>query len=789
MTVDDEFEQRLHALFLVEAREHIEMMASMAVSSDPAGDDEADAIESMHREAHSLKGAARSVGARAIERVSATLETLLSGVKRGDAALSSVRAVIIETLDTMAAHLDEAVLDQDEVLAAVIARLETSLHGSAAPAMDADNDPPESPRAGSGVGDGDGAQTNAEPFAPANGPAENSPVSVNGQTPATLAQTVDDEAGAAVDGATEQSQVARLETVRVATGDLDQVLAASEALLGYRLRMDHQIRSLDGTYVELEASSNDVGRIGEHCRKLRAHIMAGDPGGGPTTDALLALVSELETDGKNLRERELRRTKAVRRLLRDARDFSRMYATTVAQLVDDAQRLAQVPCGAVFERYKRTVRALSRDLGKRAELRVEGGTLEFDRRVLDELGDALTHLIRNAIDHGIESPAERTHGGKPPVGVVVMAARPFAGGVVEVVVEDDGRGIDPRFLAGSDPSAVVFESGVTSRSSVSDISGHGLGLAIVKEKAARVGGSVRVESPADGGTRFVIQLPSSHMSYRCMLLRCGDNLFAIPLDNVERVVRVRRDKVITVEGRETIDIGSKILSYTSLAALLQIPPRAEETESPYVMALIVSSNGESIGCSVDEVLGVDDYVIRDLGSQLRSVPKIAAITFLGSGEIVPVLNASDLVDGIADGQLTAASTTAKSNRDATPNARHRILVVEDSITSRTLLRGVLEDAGYRVVTAVDGLDGLARLRERSFDLVVSDVEMPNLGGFELTETIRADEQLRRMPVILVTTLDSPKEREHGLLVGANAYLLKSGFDQQELISTIGELLS
>ena len=787
MTVDDEFEQRLHALFLVEAREHIEMMASMAVSSNPAGDDGADVIESMHREAHSLKGAARSVGARAIERVSATLETLLSGVKRGDTTLSSVRSVIIDTLDTMAAHLDDPVLDEDDVLATVIARLETTRHGSAARAMDPDTDPPRAPRTGSG--DVDGTQTNAERFAPVNAPAADSPVSVNGQPPATMAPTVADEAGAAVDGTNEQSQVTRLETVRVATGDLDQVLAASEALLGYRLRMEHQIRSLDGTYVELEASSNDVARIGEYCRKLRAHIMAGDPAGGRTSDTLLGLVSELETEGKKLRERELRRTKAVRRLLRDARDFSRIYATTVSQLVDDAQRLAQVPCGAVFERYKRTVRALSRDLGKRAELRVEGGTLEFDRRVLDELGDALTHLVRNAIDHGIESPTERTHGGKAPEGVVVMAARPLAGGVVEIVVEDDGRGLDPRFLAGSDPSAVVFESGVTSRSSVSDISGHGLGLAIVKEKAARLGGSVRVESPADGGTRFVIQLPSAHMSYRCMLLRCGDNLFAIPLDNVERVVRVRRDQVITVEGRESIDIGSKILSYTSLAALLRIPPRVEETENPYVMALIVSSNGESIGCSVDEVIGVDDYVIRDLGSQLRSVPKIAAITFLGSGEIVPVLNASDLVDGIEDGQLTAASMTVKSNADAAPNARRRILVVEDSITSRTLLRGVLEDAGYRVVTAVDGLDGLARLRERSFDLVVSDVEMPNLGGFELTETIRADDQLRHTPVILVTTLDSPKEREHGLLVGANAYLLKSGFDQQELINTIAELLS
>lgn len=586
--------------------------------------------------------------------------------------------------------------------------------------------------------------------------------------------------------------------MRVSSAALEAVLSRCEAISGHRLSAQRQAGALRELRDEVALAQRELTTIRADIRSLTPRLAAAGSGDPKAASAIRATIEHIDGALQARVEEERARGWALRTLAHDAIDETRTFTAAVSALMEDTQRLASQPCGTTFERLGRTTRELSRDLGKEADLRITGGDLEFDRRVLDELAVVTNHLVRNAIDHGIEPAQSRERAGKPRRGCVSVAARALAGGRVGVVVEDDGAGIDFAALAGRAPPGdeigsddtvdLVFRSGVSTRDAITDVSGRGLGLAIVKEKVERLGGTVSVASEAGTGTRFSIELPSSRTTLRCMLLECGDELFALPGDAVERVVRIRPDEVATVEGRETIGFDGAVLAYAALADVLDAGQAAApvSTAGRFLVA-VLASGGRRAACRIDGVLGVEEVIVKSLGPQLRDLPAVTGMTVLAAGRIVPVLDPKVLLDRLrSGGRLGVTAPTAPGTRAA--QERRRILVVEDSITARTLLCGILEAEDYEVSSAVDGADALARLDENAFDLVVSDIEMPRLGGFELTAKIRADAQLCDLPVILVTTLDARAEREHGLLVGANAYLTKRGFDQSELLDTIRGLL-
>jgi len=469
-------------------------------------------------------------------------------------------------------------------------------------------------------------------------------------------------------------------------------------------------------------------------------------------------------------------------------------------IMTPASRVSMLPFATLLESFPKLVRDLSRDCGKDAELTIVGGEIEIDRRILEEMKDPLVHLVRNCIDHGIETPKQREERGKPPGATIRIAILPKSADKVEIVVSDDGAGIDVQKVRGASvklglvsqedaqkmdeqqSAGLIFKSGVSTSPMITEISGRGLGLAIVREKAEKVGGAVSVETQPGVGTTFRLILPLTLARFRGVLVRVGESLFVLPTRHVLSVLRVSRNEVKSAENRETIQINGRAASVVRLSDVLEMTQTSTDADSKHkVLVLVLAWAGEQIGFVVDEILDEQEVLVKSLGKQLPRVRNIAGATVLGTGKVLPVLNVADLMH-------SAVKMAPVSAARETEEAPKSILVAEDSITSRTLLKNILEFAGYKVKTAIDGAEALAVLATETFDLVVSDVEMPRMSGFDLTVRIRADKRLSQLPVVLVTALDSRQDREHGLDVGASAYIVKSSFDQGNLLEVVRRLV-
>ena len=335
---------------------------------------------------------------------------------------------------------------------------------------------------------------------------------------------------------------------------------------------------------------------------------------------------------------------------------------------------------------------------------------------------------------------------------------------------------------------LVFRSEVSTGSTVTRTSGRGLGLAIVRENAQRLGGKVRVRSSAGVGTTFAISLPAMRASFRGILCRVAGHSLLMPSNQVDRVARIAQDRIQTVEGQDAISTGTGTIALVRLADVLALapPPQGGNTDA-YVQVLVVSANEQTLGFVVDAVIDEQEGLVKPLRKPLQRVPNIASIAVLGSGALVPILNVNDLFRSAR--QLARNPVRAAPAVDTQASMVTRsILVAEDSITSRMLLKTILESAGYQVTTASDGMEAFNMLRSEPFDLLVSDVEMPRLGGFDLTARVRADPRLATLPVILVTALATDADRERGLDAGANAYIVKGNFDQDVLVDAVRRLV-
>jgi two-component system chemotaxis sensor kinase CheA len=464
-----------------------------------------------------------------------------------------------------------------------------------------------------------------------------------------------------------------------------------------------------------------------------------------------------------------------------------------------------LPISSALEMLPKMARDLARDQGKEVELIVSGGEIEIDRRILEEMRDPLIHLLRNCVDHGIETPAARRRANKPPRGSLTLAITPKDGSKIEILVADDGAGIDTAKVreaarklgaataedldARATPELLplVFRSGISTSAIITDLSGRGLGLAIVEEKVNKLGGTVAVASVAGQGTTFHVVLPLTLATFRGIHVRVNGDQFLLPTTHVEQVMRLRREAIKTVENRETIAWDGKALALVSLADVLELPrEHAGDGGEPSIQVVILGATDRRIAFRVDEIVGEQEVLAKPLGKQLARVRNIAGASVLGNGKTVPILNVADLLRSAVKVAAVRKADTAPEQQAA--SGQKSILVAEDSITARTLLKNILESAGYRVAAAVDGMDAYTLLEIERFDLVVSDVEMPKMDGFDLTRKIRSNKALAQLPVVLVTALESREHRERGVDAGANAYIVKSSFDQSNLLEVVRRLL-
>jgi two-component system chemotaxis sensor kinase CheA len=482
---------------------------------------------------------------------------------------------------------------------------------------------------------------------------------------------------------------------------------------------------------------------------------------------------------------------------------------TLKELVLDARLL---PLSTVFTLFPGMVRDLSKQNDKEVDMVIEGGELKVDKRILEEIKDPLMHLLRNAIDHGIESPAEREHHGKARRGVVRLRAFQHNNNVM-IEVQDDGRGMDLSALKraalklGLHDEAMldamtpvqlqhlILLPGFSTSTLVTEMSGRGVGLDVVKINVERLQGTLHLETTPGTGTMMQLCLPLGLSTGRLLMVKVKGYIYGMPIAFVYTSRRILEKDIFMLEGRPAIILDGNSLLAFRLSDLLELPknhllPSGSNSITEHEVCIVIQVGSERLGLRVDEILDEEEVVTKPLSAPLKRVRNVSGLTILGNGEICAVLNPADLL-------LSAHKPTQNSIVDANAaipfSASHAalkvaILLVEDSALIRTMEKRILEESGYEVVAVVDGLDALNALSLRSFAAVVSDINMPNMDGLALTARIRMDPAYKKLPVILVSSLASDEDKRHGLDVGANAYIPKPTFDQRILLETLKRLI-
>lgn len=557
----------------------------------------------------------------------------------------------------------------------------------------------------------------------------------------------------------------KIETVRVDTRILDMLMTQAGELAVTKTHVARHVAEMEEVVELWEELGKKVGAYGDT----------------PLQSMLQNLKSKMSEDSARL-------------------DF------IAGKIEDGIGKIRLVPLSTIFNLYPRMVRDMAREKGKEVNLVVEGGDVTADKRIIEEMKDPVMHMIRNSIDHGVEGPEERERVGKPRTGTIGLGAYQ-TGGSIFIEVSDDGKGLDietikrtaikrkvctEEELAAMTPSqieALIFTTGFSTSPFVTEVSGRGVGLDVVRKNVERLKGSVSLETSPGAGCRFVVKLPLTLATVRVLIVEVDGRGYAIPVEYVETSRFVSREEIFTVAGRNTISFDGQPVSVARLSELLElsVQPSAISRQliaNPGSPCLILSVNKERIGLLVDALVDEQEVVLKPHSAILKHVRNVSGATILATGEVCMVLNHTGLLKSVRKAEAPAAP-----ERPVEEAAwKKGVLLVEDSITTRTQEKRILEGAGYEVVTAVDGVDAFSKLNSRPFDAVVSDILMPNMDGLTLTEKIRQDKRFKELPVILVTTLASDEDRKRGLEAGANAYIAKPTFDQKVLLEILSRLV-
>ena len=726
-------------------------------------------IEALMRAAHSLKGAARIVGLDAAVRVAHVLEDVFVAAGRGglrvrpehgDRLLAAVDflAEIAGADDALTAHsgwparADAVVEDLMSLLAPVAAGADGATATAPLPRP-------------------------AAPSAPLAAPAPPPPTPPVPSVPA--APPLPDEPAAPTAEPADR-------VVRVSAESLTRLVGlAGEALVETR-----QLRPFVDSLVQLRASEVELcDRLAAFEERLK----------GSDAAAAIALGAALSA----IRDRSDACVARLGEVVDDFESFARRNEDLSSRLHHEVIVSRMRPLADGIRGFPRLVRDLARSLDKQVKFEIHGEQTGVDRDILDKLEAPLSHLIRNAIDHGIEPPADRAAAGKPATGSIRLDARHRAG-MLHITLTDDGRGIDVetlRLLAVARglvaaPVAThlsevellefLFLPGFSTTARVTEISGRGVGLDVVQSMVKSVGGSVRVATQPGRQTVFTLQLPITMSVIRALLVDVGGEPYAFPLTRIDQILEVPHDAIRTVEGRQYFDRDGGSIGLVVAAEILEAPPAPPADPLPVV---VISDRGQQFGMIVDAFLGERDLEVRPLDPRLGKVPDINSASLLEDGHPVLIVDVEDLVRSIDNALAGRRLSRVEFERLAErARQRKRILVVDDSITVRELERQLLQSRGFAVDVAVDGMDGWNAIRSAVYDLVVTDVDMPRMDGIGLVSLLKSDPARRDIPIVIVSYKDRDEDRLRGLDAGANRYLTKSSFHDATFVDTIIDLI-
>jgi chemosensory pili system protein ChpA (sensor histidine kinase/response regulator) len=816
----DEFDHEIANIYCEEATELIEA-AELSLTAWNRDRKDKQPVAELQRTLHTLKGGARMAGISAMGDLSHELETLViaidGGMVMGDDHAHAVMQASLDELARMRDLVSTGVLPTfAQALLAQIRDLSSGVAPSGAPATPiaavpaaaaARPAPPPPPQAAvQAPAPRSSPATPAAPAAPAAGaPAitEESQPSISDESLSQLEVTT----GPVLPGR-ESAPAERVEMARVDADLLDAMLNNAGEVSIFRSRLDQQVNSIDFNLAEL---ARTVTRLKDQLRALEIETEA---------QVLNRHQDEEDSRRQEFDPLELDRYSSIQQysralsetsgdvasiqglletLTREAQNLLTQQARTITELQNSLMRTRMVPFQRHVQRLTRLVRQAANDTGKRAELVVQGASAELDRQMLERMVPPLEHMLRNSVVHGIETPDRRGALGKPDVGRISVSLT-RDGAEVVIVVADDGAGINVKLirekavalgladrhskLTDEEAMQLILEPGFSTAGRVTQAAGRGVGMDVVATEVKKLGGGLFIESTPGKGSRFTIRLPFTLAISQALIVRVAEEVYALPLATVEGVVRLPRNIVARHLGKDSplFEYGGQKYRFQQLGTFVGLgATRLPETDVS--MSVVLIRAGEhSTALVTDELVGSREIVVKSLGPQISGIRGIAGATILGDGRIVVILDMGSLVR--SEWRARPTDTTVLEQRDR----RTFALVVDDSITVRRVTQRLLERNGMRVLTAKDGVDAVSLLQENLPDIILLDIEMPRMDGYEVAAHVRGDPRLKHIPIVMITSRVSEKHRARAIELGVDDYLGKP-YQESQLLDAIEPLVN
>ncbi|NJO97841.1 MAG: hybrid sensor histidine kinase/response regulator [Pleurocapsa sp. CRU_1_2] len=769
MMIEDE---ELRLLFKTSSSEHLQKLESelMILEKNPQ---DPKALEEFLREAHTLKGDSRMLGLDEIEMLVHQLEDCVEGIKAGSSEVTP------ELCDRLYQGIDAINQLSHQAITGELANIDPL--GVLASLMNLSGNLPAARSQPELFGDGDdffGSDSTPEQFTEdlfADEPSgDESSFAVS-----TIASPKPEQSVATP----VINQDYQIDTIRVEPQKLDTLMTQASELGVTRLRISQQMTEIE-----------QISALWSEWVKQDTSIV---------TEIEKTLNPELLQPLKQFLNNTEQRVNYLGGLINNLRTRANEDGASLEIISDRLESgingLRQLPLATVFNIYPRMVRDLGRQLGKEIELIIEGGDTKADKRILEEIKDPLLHLIRNAIDHGIETPAERIAQGKAKTATLILRGYQM-GSSIGIDISDDGRGLDLKSIRNtairrkvcteaelatmseSEIQSLIFSSGFSTRTEITELSGRGVGLDVVRANVERLKGAIQVTSVPGNGCKFQVRLNTSLATTKVLIVEISQTRYALPLEFIQTMITVSPQDIYEIEGNSTITFEEQPLSIKQLDSLLQLSTPADYRSKNYFSCIVLQVGKDLFGVIVDDLVDQQDVVLKPQSKLLKRIPNITGATILGNGSVCMILNPVDLLHSLRKGSWHVATSVAPST------TKNRLLLVEDSIIIRTQMQRLLKGADYEVAVAENGLLGLQQVQAQEFEIVLSDVEMPQMSGLEMTAQIRQNSKYDRLPIVLITTLASPEDKQRGMEAGANAYLTKGDFNQQLLLQTLAQLI-
>ncbi len=605
----------------------------------------------------------------------------------------------------------------------------------------------------------------------------------------------------------------RIESIRVETRNLDELMTQTGELTVTKSRINHRLAEVEEIVSLWEEWNRDV-FVNRFCID---EVAKGNVNGS---------LEQLQNFHHRNEERLQKFGDAIADLRSSIYEDTARLDLIVNELEEGIRTLRLLPMSTIVNQFPRMVRELGKAQDKQVNLILVGADTRADKRILEEMKDPLMHILRNAVDHGIETPEEREKQGKPAIATIRIECYQTTTNII-IEVSDDGRGLNmekiqqtalkrglcrQEELATMTPTqiqALIFAPGFSTRTFVTEVSGRGVGLDVVRTNVERLKGTIAIHSTPGKGCTLRLQLGTTLATAHVLLVLVDQLVYALPVEAVQMAKFISQDEIFALEGRNTMIVEGQPISVAKLGDLLGVNANIADNlrvnrnniafegnqnqkDSKAILekklpCIILQIGEERLGLLVDALIDEQDVVLKPQSKLLKRVRNISGATILGTGEVCMVLNPQDLIKSIRQ-QTVIIRDVEPLEEELQEKRKQRILLVEDSIATRTQEKRILEGAGYEVVTAVDGLDGWNKLKTNQFNAVVSDVQMPNLDGLGLTAKIRQQKEYTELPIILVTSLAKDEDKRRGADAGANAYITKSSFNQEILLETIARLI-